>query len=67
MAVSKEKTDRVDIKHERNGCEYRLPELPHFSVDDYCADTNTFHEYYGCHWHGHAFQPFRDVINTVIF
>jgi len=36
-----EQTDCVVIKDTRNGREYRLPELPHFSVDGYCADTNT--------------------------
>ena len=32
-----EQTDGVATKHARNGREYRLPELPHFSVDGYCA------------------------------
>ena len=54
----------MDIKHALNGREYRLPELPHFNVDGYCAETNTVYEYYGCHWHGHACHPFRDVTTT---
>jgi hypothetical protein len=29
--------DGVAIKHARNVREYRLLELPHFSVDGYCA------------------------------
>jgi hypothetical protein len=39
--LNMEQTDGVVIKHARNGREYRLPELPHFSVDGYCAETNT--------------------------
>jgi len=52
----------LEIKHPRNGREYRLPELPHFNVDGYCAETNTFYEYYRCHCQGNACQPFRKVI-----
>ena len=44
-----ENTDVVVIKHARNGREYRLPELPHFSVDGYFAETNTIYEYFVCH------------------
>jgi len=36
-----EEMDGVQIKPCRNGQEYRLPELPRFSVDGYCRDTNT--------------------------
>jgi hypothetical protein len=39
----------VVIKHASNGREYRLPELPHFTVDVYCAETKTFYEFFGCH------------------
>jgi len=56
-----EETDGVLIKHCRNGQEYRLPELPRFSVDGYSPDTNTVYEFLGCFWHGHTCQPFRDV------
>jgi len=59
-----EQTDGVVIKHARNGREYRLRELPHFSVDGYCAETNAIYEFVVCHWHGFSFQPFRDVITT---
>ena len=59
-----EQTDGVVIKHARNGRQYRLPELPHFSVDGYCAESNTVCELCGCYWHGCACQPFRDVITT---
>jgi len=59
-----ELTDGVVIKHARNGREYRLPELPHLSVDGYCAETNTFHEIFGCHWHEYHCQLFRDIPNT---
>jgi len=35
----------VAIMHARNGREYRLPELPHFSLDGYCAEKNTVYEF----------------------
>ena len=56
--------DGVAIKHARNVREYRLPELPHFSVDGYCAKPNKIYEFFVCHWHGCPCQPFRDVITT---
>jgi len=59
-----EQTDGVAIKHARNGREYRLSELPHFSVDGYCTETNTVYEFFGCYWHGCDCLPFRDVITT---
>jgi len=59
-----EQTHWVVIKHARNGREYILPELPHFSVDVYCGETNTFYEFFGCYWHGCPYQLFRDVITT---
>jgi hypothetical protein len=59
-----EQTDGVTINHARNGREYRIPELPHFSVDGYCAETNTIYEFFGCYWHGCTSQTFRDVITT---
>jgi G:T-mismatch repair DNA endonuclease (very short patch repair protein) len=59
-----QQTDGVVIKHARNGREYKLPELPHFSVDGYCAETNTIYEYFGCHWHGHHCQRFCDIPTT---
>jgi len=34
-----EEEDSCNILHARNGREYRLPELPHFIVDGYCAET----------------------------
>ena len=51
----------IRIRHGRNGKEYRLPELPHYSVDGYCADTKTVYEFMGCFWHGHTCLSFRDV------
>ena len=57
-------TEGVAIKQARNGREYRVPELPHFSVDGYCAETNTVFEFFGCYWHGCTCQPFHDVITT---
>ena len=59
--LHEEETDGVKIMHCRNGREYRLQELPRFSVDGYCPDTNTVYEFFGCFWHGHTCQPFRDV------
>jgi len=59
-----EQTDGVEIKHVCNGHEYRLPELPYFSVDGYSAETNKIYEHYGIHLHGNTCQPFREVANT---
>jgi len=59
-----EQTDRVVIKHAHNGLEYRQHELPQFSVDGYCAETNTIYEFFVCYWQGCASQPFRDVFTT---
>ena len=61
MVPSHGVTDGVDIKHARNRREYRLPDLPHFSVNGYCAEMNSVYEYYGCHGHGQACHAFRDV------
>ena len=47
--------------HCRNGREYRLPELPNFSVDGYFPETNRIYEIFSCFGHGHTCQPFRDV------
>jgi len=44
---------RRDEKHGRNGREYGFPELPNFSVDGYCPQTNTVFEFFDCFWHGH--------------
>jgi len=49
------------ILNARNGREYRLPELPHFSVDGYCAEKRTVFEFMGCFWHGCKCRPFRDL------
>jgi hypothetical protein len=59
-----EQTDGVAIKHARNGREYRRPELPHFNVDGYCAETNTVYKFFGFYFHGCTCQSFRDVITT---
>jgi len=48
------------ILHGLNGREYRLPEIPNFSVDGFCPGI--VYEFYGCYFHGHACQPYRDVI-----
>jgi len=49
------------ILHGRNGRQYRLPEMPNFSVDGICNETRTVYEFFGCYYHGHTFQPYRDV------
>jgi len=56
-----ERTDECHIQHARNRREFRLPELPHYSVDGYCAETRTIYEFIGCYYHGCKCQPFRDV------
>ena len=43
-----EEEDNCKILHARNGREVRLPELPQFSVDRYCAETRTVFEFMGC-------------------
>jgi hypothetical protein len=56
-----EQTDSCHIQHARKGREYRPLELPHYSVDGYCAETRTVYEFLGCYYHGCTCQPFRDV------
>jgi hypothetical protein len=36
-----EQVDNCTIQHARNGREFRLPELPRYSVDGYYAETRT--------------------------
>ena len=55
-----EQTEGCKILHARNGREFRLPEFPGFSVESYCAETKTVSEFFGCFFHGHKCQPFRD-------
>ena len=43
-------TDGVKIIHGRNGREYKVPELPQFSVDGYCPETRTIYEFFGCYF-----------------
>ena len=59
-----DQTDGVAIKHARNGREYRLPELPQFSVDVYSEEANTVYKFFWCYFHGCTCQRFRDVITT---
>jgi len=56
-----EETEGVKIMHCRNGREYRPPELPRLSVDGCCPENNTLYEFFGSFWHGHTYQPLRDV------
>jgi hypothetical protein len=53
-------TSYILIQHIRNGCEFR-PELPHYSVDGYCAEARTMYEFLRCYYHGCTCQTFRDV------
>ena len=59
-----EQTNGVVIKQTLNGSEYTLPELPHFIVDGYCAETNTIYEFFGCYWNSCACWTFREVITA---
>ena len=52
--LHKEQTDGVKIMHCRNGRQYKLPQLPHFSVDGYCPETNKIYEYFGCFSRAHV-------------
>jgi hypothetical protein len=61
--VYREQTDGCRIAYGRNGREYRLPELPHLSVEGFCGETRTVYEFTGCYWHGHTCLVFRDVIS----
>ena len=54
-----EEMDGCKIMHARKGREYRLPELPHFSVDGYYVETHNVYEFLGF-FHGCMCQPFRD-------
>ena len=59
--LNMEETDGVQIMLLRNGREYRLPELPYFSVHGYSPETRTIYEFFSCFWHRYTCQPFRDV------
>ena len=59
--LHKEGADKCKILHARNGREYRLPEVPHFSVDGFCAETRTVFQFMGCFFHGCKCQPFRSL------
>ena len=56
-----EETDGVKVMHCGKVREYLLPELPRFIVDGYCPETLTVYEFFGCFYHVHTCQPFRDV------
>jgi G:T-mismatch repair DNA endonuclease (very short patch repair protein) len=56
-----QQVDGCHIIHDRNGREHRLSELPHFSVDGYCAETRTVYEFLGCFFHGDTCQPYRNI------
>jgi hypothetical protein len=45
--IYKEQADGCNIRHGRNGPEFRLPDLPHLSVDGYCAETKKCTNFWG--------------------
>jgi hypothetical protein len=45
LLLHKEHIDGCHIQHATNGREYRPPELAHYSVDEYCAETRNFYEF----------------------
>jgi len=47
-----EPTDGVKIMYARNTREYKLPELPRFSVDRYCHEINKIFEFFGLFFTG---------------
>jgi len=55
-----EQTDGCQIMHGRNGREYRLTELPKFSVDWCCPETKVVYEFSISYYHVHMCQQFRD-------
>jgi len=38
-----------------------FPELPRYGVHGYCSETRTVIQFWGCFYHGHSCQPFRDL------
>jgi len=46
-----EETDGVEKMH---GREYKVHELPHFTVDGFCPETGTIYEFFGCYFHGNS-------------
>jgi hypothetical protein len=57
----REKVDGIKILHARSVREYRLPELPHLSVEGFSPEKRRVREFCGCYWHGHTCLPFLDV------
>jgi hypothetical protein len=47
--IYRQQTENCKMLHGRNGREYRLPELPHLSVDGFCPETKKVYEFYGCY------------------
>jgi len=45
-----EKNDGVEIMHDHNTREYRLPKLHHFSMDGYSTQPNTVFEFCVSFW-----------------
>jgi len=43
--VYREMTDEFRIMHGRNGKEYRLPQHPHLSEDDFYAETKRYKDF----------------------
>jgi len=62
----KDKTEGCKILHGCNGREYRLPELPHLSKNDFYPEyKKVLYEFFGCYWHVHTCLQFRDVTTLV--
>jgi len=55
-----EQTNECTIMYARKGRKFRLPELPRYSVDGYCAEAKTVYECFGCFYDGCKCQPMRD-------
>jgi hypothetical protein len=51
----------LHMENARNIREFRLPELPRYSVDGYYAETKTVREFLRCYFHGHTCLHFRDL------
>ena len=65
LLVYREKMDGRKTLNGRNGREYRLAMPPNLSVDGFCPETRTVYKFFGCYFHGHICQPFRDVTTMV--
>jgi len=56
--IHMEEEDNCKLLHARNGWEYILPELPHYSVDGYCAETRKSLNFWAVSFTGVNANPF---------